>query len=410
MPARIKIATSLIFILLVSGCTADTDILDSPRKVGLPVEVTAAEKPGLDKAEEDKAWGRDQEETEDPAPTIEESAGLSTSSKVDVTPEPKTAQTTEPSEPTQKDPDPVEATQPTLAEIAYADASKNADGSAQVSEDVVVMSPELPDFNKIGLASVTSDAMSFFDHDYGISPEYKIIAFSEKELDWANQKLAEYGGMLPPGYDSWQAWVASNPYMKADECWMSVNSFGKTHFCMATKESLARQQINTIAHEYVHNVQIQQLGLDTTKTPSWITEGGAEYLGFVIVNKGSSYSLNNLARWQTQYLHETYGGFGYGDYIFQMSEQDFVNAMKAISLTSVDPLAEQGNKRYGMYPLGAVANEYLIGKYSYDTYMSYIMDIGKGGQNWSTAFQNVFKMTPTQFYSELYDYIREAYS
>lgn len=297
-----------------------------------------------------------------------------------------------------------------LSELAYRQTVVKLDGSARAPEDVVIVSPNLPDFNKIGLFEVTSAAMSFFDEDYGIPSDYKIIAFTDRELSWANQKLAEYRGMLPPGFSSWESWVASNTYMKPDECWMSVNSFGATHFCMAVKESVAKNQINTIAHEYVHNIQMKQLGIDTTRTPSWITEGGAEYLGFIIIGKNSSYTLNNLARWQTQHLYQTYGGFGYRDYIFRMTRADFVEAMEAIALSSVDRRADEGNKKFGMYPLGAAANEYLIGKYSYDTYMSYIMDIGKGGQSWSKSFEKFFGVTPSQFYSNFYDYLREAYS
>lgn len=392
------IAGLIVSLFVLSGCAIqEGEETPSPKVTQLlEDELQVIQEPSHD-ATEPETIHEDDEQTVEPtqAPTeikIEES---------------------EPAEEVVEAEEQVEAEEPsgpTLAQIAYSQLSQNADGSAEADSSVVVMSPDLPDFNKLGLVEVTSAAMSFFDDDYGIPSGYRIIAFTDRELDWADQKLAEYRGMLPPGFSSWESWVASNQYMKPDECWMSVNSFGATHFCMAIKESVARQQVNTIAHEYVHNIQINSLGIDTTKTPSWITEGGAEYLGFVIVQKGSSHALNYLANWQTQYLAETYGGMGWKDYIFRMTEDEFVSAMDAIALSSVDPLADQGNKRFGMYTLGAVANEYLIGKYSYDTYISYIMDIGKGGQNWSTSFQKFFGLTPSQFYIELYDYLKEVYS
>ena len=293
-----------------------------------------------------------------------------------------------------------------IAQSAYAELDALRDNSASVPSGMVLISENLPEFHVEPLYQVTRDAMSMFDEQYSLPVNYKLIAFTESDFEWADQKLVEYNGQLPDG--SWsQAWI--NTGQADGHCWMAINSNGNTHFCMATNPRTASEQYNTVAHEYFHNIQMGPLGMSPVRTPIWITEGGAEYFGWAITDRGSEYTLNKLAGWQTRYLSETYGGQGFKDYIKNMPESDFVAGMTAMEVGSIAPTSRDAGQKFAMYKLGAAANEYLVGKYSYSTYMSFLEAIGNGGQPWAAAFSSHFGLTPAEFYSDLYRYLDVAY-
>lgn len=293
----------------------------------------------------------------------------------------------------------------TIAQLAYAQVSAFADGSSVAPADSVIASPNLPSFHIKGLIDITSKAMSMFDEQYALPNNYKVIAFTDKDFDWADQKLVEYNGQLPDG--SWSKAFASTN-QSPDRCWMAIASNGNTHFCMSIDAKIAQQQINTTAHEYFHIVQMGPIGLKPLITPVWITEGGAEYFGWVISERGSGYTLNKLAGWQTRYLSTTFGGSGYRDYLKAMTRNEFVLAMQSLEGGSLNPDTRDSHYKFDMYKLGAAANEYLIGKYSYNTYMNFLESIGNGGVPWSSAFIDSFGIKPSEFYSTLYDYLKNA--
>ena len=292
------------------------------------------------------------------------------------------------------------------AEAAYAKIITFADGSAIVGDDLVVAAPNLPDFHIENLKSVTAKSMSMFDEQYDLPKGYQIIAFTDRDFEWADKKLIEYGGQHPDG--TWTNAFAKSDQGK-DHCWMAVASSERTQFCMAINPVLAQQQINTIAHEYFHVVQLGPIGIKPLTTPVWITEGGAEYFGWVIVNRGSAYTLKTLANQETRFLNKKFpGSSGYKDYLKYMSEDEFIAAMQSLEGGSLDASAREAHNRFDMYKLGAAANEYLVGKYSYDVYMGFLESIGRGGVHWSTAFVSAFGITHSEFYSDLYDYLVDA--
>lgn len=394
MSTRIKTASLIIASgLVLVGCTAEAPSEPIVEDVIIEQSQTTEESQPAEELAEPEAVV-EQEATED-------------------------SQTEEPQEATEKPQEAVDtetkatvdtggstSSTPSLADIAYSQIIKFADGSATVSPDVLVASSNLPDFHVQSILTVTADSMSMFDERYDLPTDYNVIAFTDLDFEWADQKLVEYGGQLPGG--SWQtAWDSSN--QMPNRCWLAINSNGNTHFCMALSEKVAKQQINTLAHEYFHNVQMGPIGLDPTRTPIWITEGGAEYMGWAITQRGSDYTLDTLADWNTMHLVTKYGVSGFRNYVFAMTEADFVSAMQAMEAHSMDPTAGEAGRNYAMYKLGAAANEYLIGKYSYDVYMDYLETIGKGNQEWSSAFATSFGTTPVEFYLEFYNYLRESF-
>ena len=286
---------------------------------------------------------------------------------------------------------------------AHDQVSSLMDGSYEASQDVVVAGDKLPEFHKSLVTSMMTTAYSMFDEDYGVIDPYKVIAFTYEDLAWADQQLSTYPTGVPSS--SWQSWAEESGYNN-ESCTLGSAAQNSFYICMPSSEDDAYEIREIIPHEYFHSIQ-REIAPNMNSLPTWLIEGSATYIGNVAAGNQPSYTQDKAKTWQTYYLTVTYGGSGFGEYVYNMTEEEFTDMYRA--LENATGASNSGvSQKYAIYQLGSLATEYLIGNFSFDALMGLKKRSGPG-QDWKQEFQNTFGMTSDAFYSKMYEHLREVY-
>ena len=288
-----------------------------------------------------------------------------------------------------------------IAKRAYANSKVLLDDSHKLAADSLVFGAGLSKANKKLFTKRLAQAMSMWDQDYGVIENYRAYIFTSTDLAWANEQAAISGDRVPFG--SWEAWQAKlNPGSGCVGAFAQANRF---YMCTSRDPDFGFQAV-TVAHEYFHSIQ-SVIGLRHDNVPVWVTEGSAQYLGFVSTAGGFLAMRDGARNSGSPYFFDKFGLNRFEDYIKLATLQDIQLLYGALEVgptaASMAPM-----EAYNGYNFGALAVEFLIGKYGYQTFMSFLEDIGSGTP-WTQAFQERFKISKDQFYQDLHPYLQMIY-
>jgi hypothetical protein len=290
-----------------------------------------------------------------------------------------------------------------VAERAYRDVSGLIDGSYIAGDDHIISSKAINSTYKEVLRERLSTAFSMWDELMPVNKDYKAVFFTMRDFDWAQEQTRIRGGQAPTG--SWRSQALSLG-LSEEVCGLGMAVGNHTFYnCVGT--SMSRQLFldGTVGHEYFHSVQYH-IGLDHT-TPVWIAEGSATYMGIVSTQYGAN-TMNQVASNSgSEFLTNRYGVGGMKNYIKRFSDADIQNLYGALEVgASTDSIAPMS--KYNGYFFGGLAVQKLIGDHGYDTFMSFLKDIGQGTP-WKQSFIQKFKMSPSAFYSDMLSYLNTVY-
>lgn len=290
-----------------------------------------------------------------------------------------------------------------VAEKAYRDVSKLKDNSYVADSSHMIVSETISSDYEAVLRQRLTNAFSMWDEVMPVNKDYKAVFFTMKDFDWAQEQTRIRGGQVPTG--SWRS-QATSLGLSEKVCGLGMAIEDHTFYnCVGT--SMSRQLFldGTIAHEYFHSVQYS-IGLDHT-TPVWIAEGSATYMGVASTGYGANTMTQTAANSGSEYLSTRYGVGGMKNYIKKFSDSDIQELYSALEMgASTDSISTM--YKYNGYFFGGMAVQKLVGDHGYDTFMSFLADIGQGVP-WKKAFVDKFNMSTNMFYSEMLKYLNSVY-
>jgi len=304
------------------------------------------------------------------------------------------------SEPPAEEPEEIKIS---VANLAYASFRTQIDGSFTVEDSQVLVGPSMSSSQENSLEKALSDAVSIWDHRIGIIDNYHAVLFTVNDLEWADQMMATYGGRLPTG-ETWVSYIGNGPW--GSDCGPGDAQPKVFYLCVSTKtdDRTIRWQKESIVQKYFQSLQ-SSIGLTPSNNPLWISGGSAKYFGYTVANPGSSMVAGSKG--VATRLMATEYGFGLANAINNMSESDLVGIYTLLEVGSTSQSRHLIND-YAAYDLGGLAVEYLIGTSSYETFIGFMSDMGRG-ISWKTAFSNRFGYTTDEFYKNMYSYLNSVY-
>lgn len=133
-------------------------------------------------------------------------------------------------------------------------------------------------------------------------------------------------------------------------------------------------RVHVVVHEYMHVVQ-QELAGDRGGAPLWIDEGSAEYVGYQAVIDAGLVSAADV---------ESYNA------------ANVVDGPRLPPLTAVERAADFQSQPSNVYGLAYLAVKRLVADRP-SSLRRYYQRLGQG-DDWQTAFQSAFRVTPSDFY------------
>jgi hypothetical protein len=232
---------------------------------------------------------------------------------------------------------------------------------------------------------------------------FTVVLFSEKDAEWADQKLAELGGDLPGGVSGYLSRPGAT-----DQCilgFASIDKKGDPIYYNCLHSSGRRYSVadHTAIHEHFHMVQ-NSIYKQNTLMPLWVNEGAPTFFGFALgfgrgdrngrfaerffltspafdPNETGSLDASRFARFATT-----------------ATDQEIVDVYLKLE---GDPANRDGYNQYG---LGAIAAQALVAVSGVDAYLEFLRKTQT--RDWKVAFSEAYGLSTQQFYQSLAPYIR----
>lgn len=380
MPTRNQIATALISVLVLSGCSSPQESLgiapesvieDSSTRPSSTIDQDAIDRI---KAEEELQKELDSRvieatETNAPLPTITASSPEESSSS-QVPAETKTS----------------------IATLAFNEIAILLDGSYRESVNLNIYEG-VPSSEAESITGYLQKSISTWDEMYGVIEEFNLVIFNKDGMAWADSIRVENGDMVPSGT------------LVNDGCNFVYILHATVYLCL--RDGLSSDILESIVpHEYFHSIQYS-LGIDHTNFPLWIAEGSAGYVGDAHMYSSVGSLKGKVKNGNHQNLYSKLGSYNVAGLKNSADLETFKSVFTAMEIYT-DQRAKQVVVDYPVYVLGGIAFELLIGTHGLQEYLSFVEDVGSGTY-WKTSFNNHFQVSPDQFYEDVLEYIVTDY-
>jgi hypothetical protein len=239
--------------------------------------------------------------------------------------------------------------------------------------------------------------------EWYLPKSFKVVMFSEKDGEWADEQLEELGG-------SYYSTIS-----KEIEVWASNG--GPCGFAFATEAKdgtpiyygctdsfRVRDWVyqQTPPHEYFHLVQNQYGTL-----PQWLLEGSAAFFGAAI----GYYDISPDGLKSKEFFQGTSGNFDPNnegpDYNRLVKHLRALTESESLKMyQDLETFNWNDGDRLSHYALGGLATEVLIGVWGLDTYMEMLE--GTKERSWKSSFTKTYGLTTDEFYAKLVPYLKAA--
>jgi hypothetical protein len=398
-----KVASGLVILALVSGCSTNI----TQESIGIPEEslpvsenqtVPSGEPEprasSIDpelfaklKADEDKAWGRD-EESSDPGDSSTNTSVEANAPVKEVEQEEIVAS------------EAPETEEITTLELAYNQVARLFDSSYTNVSNSIIAHESIEQYIVNDISGYLSDAISTWDEDYGVFG-FDVIVFRQDSAAWADEVRTANGHRLARGSFVEDVKISS----QGEHCGFAYVFPGAVYLCISNSGANIDYLDSVVAHEYFHTVQ-NELGIDHTNLPIWIGEGSAAFLG-----DAHQFTAKQIYQKNSEnYNHKMLSNFGYAK-LKDLADHITIDQVRTIYTkleNGSDEKAQSLIAEYNAYLFGSIAIQNLIGTYSYDEFMGFIESVG-AGTYWKTAFVNTYGITTDEFYSNMLTYIQKTY-
>jgi len=292
---------------------------------------------------------------------------------------------------------------PLVGEAAFASVNQKLTSSPELDiEAEFVVGPNVS-IAEVDLEKELVDKSVRIFSEWFLPDGFKVVMFSEKDGEWADKKLEEYGG-------SYHSTIS-----KEIEFWTSNGSPCGFAFATEAKDGTpiyygctdsfrVREWIyqQTPPHEYFHLVQ-DQFG----ELPQWLLEGSAAFFGAAI----GYYDISPDGLKSKELFRGTSGNFDPDNE--GVDQNRLVNHLRTLTESESKKMYQdletfdwQDGDRLGHYALGGLATEVLIGVWGIDKYMEMLE--GTKNRKWKSSFKRTFGLTTDEFYAKLVPYLRAA--
>lgn len=380
MPARNQIATALISVLVLSGCSSPQESLGiAPESVVEDSDTrpsSAIDQETIDriKAEEDL-----QKELDSRVESTEQQ------------PQPNTSETTAPA-PEETLAGSLDNIEISIASKAFGEVSRFLDGSytGPVNLNIYegVSASEARE-----IEGYLQKAISSWDETYGVIEDFNLVVFNRDGMSWADSIRVENGDSVPSGT------------LVKDNCNFVFILHSTVYLCL--REGIPSSILESIVpHEYFHSLQYS-LGIDHTNLPLWIAEGSASYVGDVHMFSTPGSLKSKFRNGHHDSMYRKLGSYNINGLKSSTDIESFRAAFVAMEVYT-DQHAMQVIVDYPVYTLGSVAFELLIGTHGIQEFLNFLEVVGSGTY-WKNAFNDHFGVTTTEFYEDVLEYIVTDY-
>ena len=292
---------------------------------------------------------------------------------------------------------------PLTGAAAFASVNQKLLDSPDLSVNVeFVIGPNVSEAEVALEKELVSEAVKIFSEWY-LPESFTVVMFSEKDGEWADQKLDEYGG----SYFSTISQEIENWVSNSGTCgfaFATKTKEGAPIYFGCTDSFREREWINrqTPPHEYFHLVQYQY-----GEYPQWLLEGSAAFFGAAV----GYYDISPDGLRSKEFFRGTSGNFDpenegpdYNRFVNHLRTLTESDSLKMFG--DLETFDWQNGDRLSHYALGGLATEVLVGVWGIDKYME--MVVGTKEDSWTSSFQSTYGLTPDEFYAKLVPYLKAA--
>ncbi len=238
---------------------------------------------------------------------------------------------------------------------------------------------------------------------YFTPSKYQVVMFTNKDADWAENALNQYGGNFPMKLSSY---IKSN----FDEKRLCTFAFATItpaqvpiyYACSDSKRLRDWSNYQTPPHEYFHLVHAY---LAPVRVPIWLSEGSASFFGETLGYKdlADPVGKKNQQNFNTSHDFDPFGqGFDPERFAKWLPKATPAEVKEIFKTLETEPVRDR--RYYAEYALGSIATEALVATYGVDGFMQIWKNLG-AGQSFEVAFTNTFGLTPDSFYEKLTPYL-----
>ncbi len=236
----------------------------------------------------------------------------------------------------------------------------------------LVVQGALPEAERDQITDLVSYSAQEIERLFGTAFGGRRVLVSD-DLEWILDRQAEVAGRFQRPRNEWRAaWQAGN----------FGTVYGTTvliYWAAPWQQSGVPNRLKVMAHEIFHSLQSQWAPQMQGSEIYWLVEGTAEVVGYrVAAERGYLNYKASIADWKTRTRPVKLQ--------LQALERDWPPAFYST-----------------VYPLSALACDYLVGEQGLAKYSSYFKLLGIGTP-WQEAFEQSFGKTVSQFYTEFAAY------
>jgi hypothetical protein len=255
--------------------------------------------------------------------------------------------------------------------------------------------------------------MKFFVDFYQDSKPYPIFYGSEKDVDWIIAEWKKLGYADAIGSQKFEASVSNLSRRAAQTNNFMIGSDNRLPQTPMILAGLRNAILNNnlqmnIVHHVVHGIQGRITGGNDGRLATWAREGGANFYGWVVLDKGPV-------------VDEMYRKFGSSDYASERRRQSNpvgpwtapnINLLNFNESQWLDTLKVlEGNGIYQdriycdlelcqlNYTTGPLLYERLVGEYGHQKVMDWWYEM-RTTPDWKVAFEKVFKLNVDDWYKQ----------
>jgi len=290
-----------------------------------------------------------------------------------------------------------------IGKAAFAEVNSQLKGKKLITgRAVFIASPNVQKKELKTERDLVNKAVTIFSKWY-LPESFKVVMFTEKDGQWADQALIEHGGSFPSKIsDEIKKWSQGNGLCNFAFATMRRPGDSVYYGCTDSQRIRDWTNLQNPPHEYFHLVQ-QPYG----RLPIWLHEGSATFFGAAIGH--NKISSNGIA--SKNFYVQTAANFDPDNQGFDHTR--FVRTLRSLtpeqSVKMFRDLEmanwERGHK-LGHYALGALATEVLVGVWGLDKYMSMLKNAGYDSVNWKASFESTYGLTTDEFYAKLTPFLK----
>lgn len=292
---------------------------------------------------------------------------------------------------------------PLVGTAAFASVNQKLLDSPKLTIDAeFIVGPNVSE-SEVALEKELVDKSVRIFSEWFLPDSFRVVMFSEKDGEWGDKKLEEYGG----SYFSTISKEIEAGTSRGSPCnfaFATEARDGTPIYYGCTDSFRVREWIyqQTPPHEYFHLVQEQYGDL-----PQWLLEGSATFFGAAI----GYYDISPDGLNSKKLFRGTSGNFDPNNE--GTDENRLVNHLRTLTESEslkmyqdLETFDWQDGDRLSHYALGGLATEVLVGVWGLDTYMEMLE--GTKERGWKSSFKRTFGLTTDEFYAKLVPYLKAA--